>query len=96
MVWTHKGGGYWEDEDGNRIRGKANLPSDVEVAASADEVVAIPTEIGNYQRTRYCTNCEADTTHLVKIREDGVLLKCSCGYSFVDVRVSTDNGSNES
>ncbi len=88
MVWTHKGGGYWEDEDGNRIRGKANLPSDVEVAASADEVVAIPTEIGNYQRTRYCTNCEADTTHLVKIREDGasyaICHSCNTNRELID------------
>lgn len=36
MGWIHTGGGYYENEEtGERIRGKANLPEDVEVESSS-------------------------------------------------------------
>jgi len=41
----------------------------------------------------HCSQCNRPNLHEVYEHEDGIIMKCPCGYSFVDVRksVSTDS-----
>ena len=38
----------------------------------------------------HCSQCNRPNLHEVYEHEDGVLMKCPCGYEFVDVRVNTE------
>ncbi|KKN28226.1 hypothetical protein LCGC14_0856360 [marine sediment metagenome] len=40
--------------------------------------------------THHCSQCNRPTLHEVYEHEDGVTMKCPCGYKFVDVRVSAE------
>lgn len=74
MGWIHKGGGYYENEEtGERVRGKANLPAD---SGFAEPAVA---EVFTYQ----CVgNCYEETEHDVEKYDGYDLLTCvECGAS---------------
>ena len=38
----------------------------------------------------HCSQCNRPTLHEVYEHEDGVTMKCPCGYKFVDVRTEAE------
>ncbi len=55
MSWIHTGGGWYENEEGERIRGKANLPSEDGTDA---EISSKPSG-----RMLPCLTCNEGTSH---------------------------------
>ena len=67
MSWIHTGGGYYENEEtGERIRGKANIPD-------GEELTTEDTPTFVYQ----CVgNCYAETEHGIEKMDGYDLLTC--------------------